>query len=115
MHSVNLMVKHSDDLDPVFRALADPTRRALLTLLEREPATVGALAQRFDMSLPALMKHLRLLEHAGLVATQKTGRVRTCALRPEPLAQAEAWLARRQRFVAGRLGALQRHLDGDAT
>src|SRR5690606_38458477 len=69
-------------LDALFQALADPTRRAILSRLARGPASVSDLAQPFDMALPSLMGHLRKLEEAGLIDTKKDGRVRTCAIVP---------------------------------
>ena len=79
-------------LDETFRALADPTRRAVVQALGRGPASVSELARPFEMALPSFLQHLKVLEDSGLVSTAKTGRVRTCTLRPEPLAAAEDWL-----------------------
>lgn len=79
-------------LDRTFRALADPTRRAVIQALGRGPASVGELARPFEMALPSFLQHLKVLEESGLVDTAKIGRVRTCRLRPEPLAAAEDWL-----------------------
>lgn len=79
-------------LDETFRALADPTRRAVVQALGRGPASVSELARPFEMALPSFLQHLRVLEDSGLVTTAKTGRVRTCTLRPESLAAAEHWL-----------------------
>ena len=72
----------SSSLDLVFGALADPTRRAVLERLGEGEASIGELAQPFDMALPSLMKHVRVLEAVGLVESQKNGRVRTCRLKP---------------------------------
>lgn len=79
------------DLDPVFHALADPTRRAVVQRLARGPAPVGELAAPFNMALPSFMKHLGVLETAGLISSAKAGRVRTCALNREKFAAAERW------------------------
>lgn len=79
-------------LDALFQALADPTRRAILSQLARGPASVSDLAQPFDMALPSLMGHLRKLEDAGLIDTRKDGRVRTCAIVPEAFAPVRGWL-----------------------
>jgi DNA-binding transcriptional ArsR family regulator len=79
-------------LDRVFHALADPTRRALVERLVRGPASVGQLAEPFEMSLTAVMQHLQVLVDAGLVTSQKTGRVRTCTIEPAVVRSAEAWL-----------------------
>ncbi|MBS0480074.1 MAG: winged helix-turn-helix transcriptional regulator [Proteobacteria bacterium] len=76
------MLSESDLLDRAFQALADPTRRAIVERLVRQPTTVSALATPFDMSLPAVMQHLAVLETAGLVRSHKTGRVRTCTIDP---------------------------------
>ena len=79
-------------LDRVFHALADPTRRALVERLVRGPASVRQLAEPFEMSLTAVMQHLQVLVDAGLVTSQKTGRVRTCTIEPAVVRRAEAWL-----------------------
>lgn len=84
------MAKHAT-LDPIFQALADPTRRAVLQRLGSGPASVSDLGAPFDMGLPAFLKHITVLETAGLIETEKTGRVRTCALVPDRLAAAESW------------------------
>lgn len=94
------MVNQSpSDLDRVFAAMADPTRRRILTrLAEEEGLSVSALARPLPISLPAVMKHLDVLEAAGLVARQKTGRVVACRLNAAPMEEAMAWLSRYQRF-----------------
>jgi len=94
------MVNHQPaPLDRVFAALADPTRRALLDRLgAAESLTVGELARPLPMSLPAVMKHLDVLEGAGLVARRKVGRAVACRLTAAPLEDAMGWLARYQRF-----------------
>lgn len=89
----NQMVKHSSDtLDSVFAALADPTRRAILERLAEGDCSVTELAEPFAMSLPAISKHLRVLEHAGLLVQEKDGRIRRCQLVAEPMQNAAAWL-----------------------
>lgn len=93
-------------LDDTFRALADPTRRAVIQALGRGPASVGDLARPFDMALPSFLQHLKVLEQSGLIATTKSGRVRTCALRPEPLAAAETWLDSQRTLWTRRLDQL---------
>ncbi len=90
-------------LDTTFRALADPTRRAVLQALGRGPASVSALARPFHMALPSFLQHLKVLEESGLVDTRKVGRVRTCTLRPEPLAAAQSWLESQRTLWTGRL------------
>jgi DNA-binding transcriptional ArsR family regulator len=76
----------------VFHALADPTRRAIVERLVRGPATVKALAEPLTMSLPAVMQHLQVLEGAGVIVTEKVGRVRSCRIEPAALRTAEQWL-----------------------
>jgi DNA-binding transcriptional ArsR family regulator len=80
-------------LSDVFYALADPTRRAIVKALRREPASVLALAAPFAMALPSFMKHLSVLERSGVIQSTKLGRVRTCELKPQTLAKAELWMA----------------------
>lgn len=99
------MLNHQDDaLDRVFQALADPARRGIVERLVRGPASVSELARPLDMSLPAVMQHLRVLEACTLVRSEKTGRVRTCRIEPTTLRDAEDWLGR-QRVT------WERHLD----
>jgi DNA-binding transcriptional ArsR family regulator len=86
-----------NNLDAAFHALADPTRRAVLSRLTKGPAPVTALAEPFGMGLPAFLKHLRILEADGLIRSEKTGRVRTCRINAERLAAAEAWLGEQRR------------------
>ncbi|WP_191084689.1 ArsR/SmtB family transcription factor [Roseococcus microcysteis] len=101
------MDKHSAPLDQVFAALADPTRRALLERLAAEDGqTVSALAAPIAMSLPAVMKHLDVLEGARLITRRKTGRTVQCRLAAAPMEDAMAWLARYQRFWAESLDRL---------
>jgi DNA-binding transcriptional ArsR family regulator len=102
------------DLGPIFAALADPTRRAILAQLDRGPATVGELAAPFAMSAPAVSRHLKVLEAAGLMRRDVVGRVHHCHSVPEPLRDAEAWLRERHEFWDRRLAALGDFLDGDA-
>jgi DNA-binding transcriptional ArsR family regulator len=87
-----LMVEYGSDLDMTFGALADPTRRAILAALSSGQASVTELARPHNMSLPAVIKHLQVLERAGLILQTKTGRVRQCRLAVEPLKQASDWL-----------------------
>ncbi len=83
-------------LTDVFYALADPTRRAIVSALGRGPETVSALAAPFAMALPSFMKHLSVLERCGLIRSDKAGRVRTCELQPRALGEAEQWLAQQR-------------------
>jgi DNA-binding transcriptional ArsR family regulator len=80
-------------LDGVFHALADSSRRAMVTRLTRGPASVSELAAPLDMSMPSVMQHLDVLQHCGLVRSEKVGRVRTCRLEPGPMHTAEQWVA----------------------
>jgi DNA-binding transcriptional ArsR family regulator len=97
-------------LGPVFQALADPTRRAVLERLARGPASVTELAQPFPMALPSFAQHLDVLERSGLVRSRKQGRVRTYALETRPLAEAVDWLARQRSTWEQRLDQLDQHL-----
>jgi len=104
------MLKQSDALDQAFRALADPTRRAMVERLSRGPASVGELARPFPMSLAAVMQHLEVLEGAGLVRSEKVGRVRTCQIDPVALSQAEQWINERRTQWERRLDRLGDYL-----
>jgi len=97
-------------IDRAFRALANPTRRALVARLSRGPATVTELASRHPMSLPAFMQHLGVLESGGLVESEKRGRVRTYRLVPARLKEAEDWLGRQRRLWERRLDQLDEYL-----
>ncbi|MBP1853485.1 ArsR/SmtB family transcription factor [Rhizobium halophytocola] len=105
------MPNYNTPLDQLFHALADPGRRAMVDRLAKGPASVKALAEPLAMSLPAVMQHLSVLEKAGLVASQKQGRIRTCSLRPEALSQAEAWLNARRLGWVNRFDRLAAMLD----
>lgn len=98
-------------LDLAFQALADPTRRAMVERLSRGPATVSDLAAPLPMSLTAVVQHLKVLEGAGLVASEKVGRVRTCRVEPAALSAAERWINDRRRSVERRLDRLGDYLD----
>lgn len=99
-----------DTLDGIFAALADSTRRRVLADLQRGAASVSDLARPHAMSLPAFLKHLRVLEDAGLIARAKDGRVVNCTLSPEPMRTASDWLARYEKFWSGQLDSLARYL-----
>ena len=108
------MVERSRQLDRVFRALGDPTRRAMLRRLAVQERTVGELAEPFKMSLAAASKHVKTLEHAGLVRRTVRGRTHFCQLNPQPLAEADDWLRSYERLWTKRLEALEallRHPD----
>lgn len=100
----------TDTLNAVFAALADPTRRKVLQTLEQGNLSVGELAEPHGMSLPGFMKHLRVLEGAGLVTRAKDGRVVNLAISPEPMQEAAMWLSRYEKFWSVRLDALGRYL-----
>jgi len=97
-------------LDRLFRALGDQTRRALLTRLARGPAMITELAEPFGMSLPAVSRHIRVLEGARLVHRTVEGRVHRCSLRAEPLTEAQRWLADYQDFWKATLESLAIHV-----
>jgi len=102
------MVNYETSLDRTFAALTDPTRRAILVRLEREAAaTVSELAQPFAIKLPAVMKHLDVLDEAGLISRSKAGRTVTVRLRPEPMREAMDWLQRYERFWSGSFDRLK--------
>jgi DNA-binding transcriptional ArsR family regulator len=90
------MLNQSPDLDRLFHALADPARRTMVARLALGPAPVSELARPLPMSLPSVMQHLGVLEAAGLVRSEKIGRVRTCAIEPNALSQAERWINARR-------------------
>ncbi|WP_114965635.1 ArsR/SmtB family transcription factor [Alkalilacustris brevis] len=100
------MAKHDTDLSQLFHALADPTRRAILTRLAEGPAPVTELAKPTGLRLPTVMRHLSVLEEAGLIATSKDGRVRTCAMLPEALTPMRTWLDEQRALWEGRLDRL---------
>jgi DNA-binding transcriptional ArsR family regulator len=110
------MLKQSPGLDRLFHALADPARRAIVERLTRGPAPVSELARPLPMSLPAAMQHLGVLEAAGLVRSEKIGRVRTCSIDAQALSQAEQWIqARRTEWEQrlDRLGEYLKTLEGE--
>ena len=94
----------------MFQALADPTRRGMIARLSRGPASVSELAEPLDMSLPAVVQHLQVLEASGLVRSEKTGRVRTCRIEPAALRTAEQWIAARRTSWERRLDRLGEYL-----
>lgn len=104
------MLNQSPPLDPLFHALADPTRRAMVERLSRAPAPVSELARGLPISLPGVMQHLQVLEASGLVRSEKVGRVRTCRLEPAALRAAEQWIAERRAGWERRLDRLGEYL-----
>jgi DNA-binding transcriptional ArsR family regulator len=106
------MVNYQQRLDRTFAALVDPTRRAILTRLERrDGASISELAEPFAIKLPAVMKHLDVLEVAGLVTRSKSGRTVTVRLRPQPMREAMEWLRRYERFWSERLDGLAAYAE----
>ena len=101
------MAQYSTALDDVFAALADPTRRAVVGVLGRGPASVGELAQSASMTLPSFMKHVHTLERCGLIHTAKSGRVRTCLLNRKRLGVVDGWLAEQRAVWEGRTDRLE--------
>lgn len=97
----------------LFEILAEPSRRRVLDLLREQEHTVGELVEALDMSQPSVSKHLRVLRDAGLVEASIDAQRRLYRLRPEPLAEVDAWLAPYRKFWRGKLAALQRHLASD--
>ena len=108
---LNHMVQYSTDLDRSFAALSDPTRRAILLRLGRSDASISDLAQGFEMTLTGLKKHVRVLEDAGLVKTEKIGRVRRCALGPRRLEDVTKWIASYRSMLEQRLDHLEAFLE----
>jgi DNA-binding transcriptional ArsR family regulator len=100
----------AEDVDLLFHALADHSRRAMVERLTRGPASVSELARPLAMSLPAVVQHLHVLEASGLVRSRKLGRVRTCSVEPSALRAAEQWLAERRTFWEASLDRLGEYL-----
>lgn len=105
------MVQYSKALDHSFGALADPIRRGILERLGRSDAAISELAEAFDMTLTGIKKHVRVLEDAGLVRTEKIGRVRQCRLGPRRLDDETAWIAEYRRMLESRLDSLGEFLE----
>lgn len=104
------MAKHESDLDRLFHALSDPTRRTMVERLLTGPLTVTALAAPTGMALPTVMRHLAVLEETGLVATEKSGRSRLCRATPAPLHAAQGWIETQRAVWEGRLDRLEAYL-----
>jgi DNA-binding transcriptional ArsR family regulator len=100
------MPNQEPSLDLMFQALADPARRSMVERLSRGAASVSELARPLNMSLPAVMQHLAMLEAGGIVTSEKVGRVRTCQIRPEALSMAEQWINQRRTQWERRLDRL---------
>lgn len=100
-----------NQLDRTFSALTDPTRRAILVRLAQGEATVGELAEPFAVSLPAISRHLKVLEEAALISNERRGKHRVCRLRTEPLSSASEWLEFYRQFWTGTLDRLDARLN----
>lgn len=100
----------ADQLSATFSALADPTRRAILARLAEGEATVTELARPFPVSLPAISRHLKVLERAGLITRNRSAQSRPSSLRAEPLREATAWMETYRRMWEGRMDRLDEHL-----
>lgn len=107
------MGQYSEQLDDVFHALSDPTRRSVLARLGRGPASISDLAKPFDMALPSFMKHIRALEDSGLIRSRKEGRVRTCTLETARLAAVESWLSAQRAIWEGRTDRLEQFVTSN--
>lgn len=101
----------TDRLSEIFAALADPTRRAILARLSESDATVNELAEPFSISLPAVSRHLKVLERAGLITRSRSAQWRSSSLRAEPLAEVAAWMERYRQFWEVNLDRLDAHLN----
>ena len=104
------MTQQPDQLSSTFAALADPTRRAIVARLAEGEATVGELAAPFNLSLPAVSKHLKVLQRAGLVEQGRQAQWRPCRLNPEPLRDVQGWLDRYREFLGERYDRLDEYL-----
>lgn len=108
------ILNHMDNnLHIRFQAMGDPTRLAVIERLLKGPASVSDLAAPFDMALPAFTKHLGVLERAGLVTSEKTGRVRTCRVNPAALSEIDRWLTDRRALWTARLDGLDAYLNAN--
>ena len=105
------MLNDSPQLDRAFQALSDPIRRGMLAHLSLGPASVSDLARPLSISFPAVLQHLQALEASGLIATHKTGRVRTCRIEPAALSAAEAWIAGQRAVWESRLDRFESYVD----
>jgi DNA-binding transcriptional ArsR family regulator len=101
------------DLDTIFAALADPTRRAILTMLLEDDMAVTDVAEPFEISLAAISKHLAILTRAGLVAQEKRGRVKWCKLQPDAMRAASVWMQGFGQFEPVNLDAFERFLESE--
>lgn len=105
-----MLQHHAAPLDLAFQALSDPGRRAMVERLSQGPASVSELAEPLPMTLSAVVQHLKILEDAGLVRSEKLGRVRTCRLEPRAMIEVERWIAERKRFWEQQYDQLEAYL-----
>jgi DNA-binding transcriptional ArsR family regulator len=105
------MDKSSHELDRAFSALADPTRRAIVSHLCDGPKSITELSEPFELALPSLLKHVRVLEQAGLLSSEKTGRIRTCRLEPHTLQFTEVWIRQHISIWEQRLDRMEAHIE----
>ncbi|WP_444927842.1 ArsR/SmtB family transcription factor [Microbulbifer sp. TRSA002] len=105
------MEENHDNLNTVFQALADPTRRAVIQHLINGPASVTELAEPFEMALPSFMKHIGVLEDAGLIRSKKTGRVRTCEIKSKQLTAAQKWINTQTAIWEGRMARMASYVE----
>jgi DNA-binding transcriptional ArsR family regulator len=105
------MVQYTPALNSAFSALSDATRRGILEQLGRKEASISDLAERFEMTLTGVKKHVQVLEQAGLVTSEKVGRVRTCRLGPRRLEDEAAWIEKHRRMLEERLDSLEQFLE----
>jgi DNA-binding transcriptional ArsR family regulator len=101
------MTNQSQHLDRMFHALADGTRRAIVMRLSEGPASVTELSKPFEMAMPTLLQHIRVLEDSGLIDTEKVGRVRTCEINQKAFDATQSWLERQRAIWAGRLDRME--------
>jgi DNA-binding transcriptional ArsR family regulator len=105
------MAKFSTDLDRAFSALADPTRRAIVSRLCDGPKSVTELSEPFELALPSLLKHVRVLERSGLISSEKIGRIRTCKIEQRALHATEAWIHQHISTWEKRLDRMEAHIE----
>lgn len=107
------MITDDDQLDAIFHALSNRTRRQLLADLSERPARVNELARPYEMSVNAISKHLFVLEKAGLIERRQEGTVQACVLAPAPLADADAWISHYRRYWQSQLDSLARFVEAE--
>src|SRR5829696_1519293 len=105
------MEQDTGQLNGIFQAIGDPTRRAVLGQLGGGPASVSDLAKPFDMALPSFMQHIRLLEESGWIRTRKVGRVRICTIEEQPFTTVDRWLSEQRALWEGRTDRLQQFVE----